>query len=473
MMKIYKDYSNVVLLFCSSILLILGVISYLLCLKYCSTNFDHSFYIGSARLILEGKYPFVDFNPGYPPLEYWLMTIPLSLFPDNVYTHLIVIYLVTFFNTFMVYLLSMKISCHRLLSMFCAVYFLVLTLCFDGMFFLLEPFVLLFGLPSLLFVQRNTPKCLFAAGFLAFCAAWTKQYGIGFIVLNVLYISMSQVTLKERVRSITWLLIGFSVSVILQLGIIILCGGDLSDIQRLSGGSYAKWGIDSLKDGYKKILWRIPTLMPCILFLIYGIKKQLLNPWSWVCLAGIFGFMLQCYVRNYDHYITLALPFAVLVIPIVWTEVNSKLLKGCLLLILLISSLMKSLTIIRTDINMVKGNGRNIDIYYANEVADVVPVGSDNVFLSMWALPTSTYNKYTPSLLKEHGMTNGFTTNSETIKEYLQTSTYCIIDTRDLSNKRLFSDENLSIIENRFYIIKQIPLNNGENAYVYKVKKTI
>ncbi len=454
-----------------SFLFILGALalfSYLICLFYVQTGFDHSFYIGSSRLIMEGKYPFVDFNPGYPPLVFYLMTIPLSVFPDNVYTHLATIYFIIFIDAFLIYILSIQICKHKPISVFASIYFLLLSLCFDGMFFLLEPFVLFFGLISLIFVQRNNIVALILAGVFSFCASWCKQYGIGFVCLCCLYQIIVNRTIVQKMRGAFLIAAGFLLSCCAFYGINMLQGIELSDISMLSGSTYKRYGMNSFLDGYIKLFKRVPSVLPCLVFAAYLGKRLVNSPVTAICIAGIIGFMMQCYVRNYDHYILLALPFSVLLIPILYSYINGSIMKRCFLFIIIVSSLMKVWTICRTDYHILLSNSREKEYIWSQELATIIPYGTDNVYVSLWSLPSSTHNYYKPSMLKEYGMTNGFALEPLTTKKYLSTCNYCIIDDLDLNNRNVFDTDNLLLLDKTFIKIDSINSLQSGRTFIYK-----
>ena len=142
----------VVVLLC----LVLGKIS--LSLYGGAINPDANYYIGVSRFLMEGKVPFSDFQLGYTPLSFYIMCIPFSIFGNSFTTALAVLYLFHIVNAFWVYKICCQYSASQWLSAFTAILSLMLCLTCDGSSYVLEPFVLFFGLPAIYLLKSENIK---------------------------------------------------------------------------------------------------------------------------------------------------------------------------------------------------------------------------------------------------------------------------------------------------------------------------
>jgi hypothetical protein len=182
------------------ILAIIAVAKIGLSLFRIEVNADAAFYLGVSRLILEGNLPFVDFPPGYTPLSFYVMSVPIALFGTSFTIALLFLYIFHLANAGIVYKIVRQYSSDKLIAAFCSVFSLVLCLGADGCRYILEPFVLFFGLSALCVLKRIGLKWIVISGFFCFCSFWSKQYGFGFICLAVAFLFLEEGCSKAFVR---------------------------------------------------------------------------------------------------------------------------------------------------------------------------------------------------------------------------------------------------------------------------------
>lgn len=448
------------------------IVSYTINFFFLETFIDHSYYINCSRLILEGKYPFTDFNPSYPPLVYYIGAVVLRIFPDTVYTHLMVLYAFIAADTFIIYKLAKKLNASSSVTTLTIFYFLFLMIKSDGTAYVLEPFVLFFGLLSLLVVQSRNKMMLFVAGMLAMCAAWCKQYGVGFVCLSCLYPIVESQSIGKKITKALIIIAGIAAGFFTLFGISQLNGAEYSDLSMLSGNSYQRHGFDSLLNGYFKFSG-IAHIFVVFLFLIpYYFRTLIKKPMAWICVAGIIGFMMQCYVRNFRHYMILAIPFVVLLIPIVINCFKTQKAKTIFLSLVCVSLFAKSIELIVKDCNVVRQNGRAKEVAIAKELAETIPYGTDDVYVSIRALRSTAHNYYKPSLIQEHGMANGFADGTITTNEYLSTCQWLVIDDEDMKDSARFNGASFAILQSQYQLVKHLTGEGGNPALtVYKRNK--
>lgn len=444
------------------------LVSYITNFFYLDTFVDHPYYVGCSRLIVEGKYPFTDYNPGYPPLIFYIVSLVLRIFPDTVYTHLSVLYAFLAADTFLLYKLLKKANASTSIAILSTLYFLFLAIKSDATAYVLEPFVLFFGLSAVLAVQSQDKKMLFLAGICAMCATWCKQYGLGFICLCLLFPVVKQQSIKHKIADLSLIMLGTIIAFFALFGISQMHGAEYSDISMLSGNSYERKGIMALINGFFKLCANAHILYAFLIIIPFTFRTLVKKPMAWVCVAAIVGFWLQCYVRNFRHYMILALPFIALLIPIVLNSLKTQKAKTIFLSLLCLTMFAKSVELCFKDFSIISKDLRSKEMNIAKELEEMIPYGTDNVFVSMNALRCTTYNYYKPSLIKEHGMSNGFVEDTESTNDYLKTCQWAVIYSEDLKDTTRINEESFKILDTQYTLIREITVENDSPTLVYK-----
>ncbi len=452
-----------------AIMAVILLVSYITYFFYLDTFVDHPYYVGCSRLIVEGKYPFTDYNPGYPPLIFYIVSLILRICPDTVYTHLTILYTFLAADTFLLYKLLRKANASTSLAIICILYFLFLAIKSDATAYVLEPFILFFGLSAILAVQSPYKRMLFLSGILAMCATWCKQYGIGFICLCLLYpVVNQQSSIKHKITALSLIILGTIVAFFAVFGICQLHGAEFSDLSMLSGNDYERKGFMSLINGFFKLCANAHILYACLIVIPYIFRTLTKKPMAWVCIAAIVGFWLQCYVRNFRHYMILALPFIVLLIPIILNSMKTQKAKTIFLSLLCLSMFAKSIEICCKDISAIRKDLRSKEMRIAQELEDIIPYGTENVFVSLGAMQCTTYNYYKPSLLQKYGLSNGFVADAETTNEYLRTCNWAVFYSEDLKDTTTINEESLMILDSLYTLTKEVTVEKDHPTLVYK-----
>lgn len=452
-----------------SLLFLLVLLCYCFSFKYAATGIDAYYYIGVTRRILEGRIPFVDFNLSYTPFSFYLMCIPISLFGSDHATIQVSFYLVQWLCSLLMYMVAYKHTHSVILSLSSSLFLISSFYVLGGTFYGLEPFVVFWGLLGLLFLQKCSNWGFFIAGICGAFSFLSKQYGLGYIVLYLLYILFSSSERQSKVSRLLYLNAGFVITLTLCLGYFIVQGASVPDLYVLSGTRYAKWGMSSLMTGVYLIVVWFPVLIPAI---FYFIKNKLYKYSFLLCpLLGIVCFLLPTYVRAYGHYVLLAVPFTVIFIVQVYCNLKEKLQRRVFVSFLVVSLAYQCYNLCGIATLYVSTNNRLFVTTQAPLIAELIPVGSENVYVSSSYLEVALANDYQPPLMKERGMSNGFVEDVTGKSRLILASQYCYIHREELE---YLIEENFGLKEylDLHFLQKEIFLNDGEYyATVYYPKR--
>lgn len=433
-------------------------------------NPDANYYIGASRFIMDDKVPFVDFQLGYTPLSFYIMCIPLSMFGVSFTTALASLYIVHVVNAFWVYKICCQYSTNQWLSTFMAVLSLMLCLICDGGSYVLEPFVLFFGLPAIYLLKTESIKKIMFSGFLCFCAFWCKQYGLGFICLALVYLCFYHSVGMPLIRKLLYLILGFVAGLVVFVALFWIQGVDPLAMLSLSGSDYHREGMQGLIDAWRTLFVIIPLLILPIIMVIIRLKGIRKFPLLYMSFWGVFGFMLQCYVRFYGHYLILVMPFCALLLFACVKAFLSLRFKKVYTLLLLLTPVIPSYFTIKDNVNLLKNDVSAIQEQSAHTIEQIIPKGSAGVFASSDMLPVVLLNSYDPPLEQKFGLSNGFVTNPNEVYELIQASSYCIIS-ENRQRTSQFSSVVLDYLAKNFNIFIANSSSSQTRYYVYVRKK--
>ena len=434
-------------------------------------NRDSYYYIEISRLILQGKSLFVDFPPEYTPLTFYLMCIPFAIFGGSFEVGIFTIYLLHLINSYLVYRLCVKFIDNKYLAIFTALFSLLLCWLAGGEAYILEPFVLLFGLVSLLVLHKNKWAPIFLSGLLSFCAFWSKQYGLGFIFIAVVYLSQLNKFNKDLIKKESYLLAGFIFGLILFVSKYLFQGVEINSLSILSGSDYRRDGIGGFIDAWLYTFITIPMLLLAMIMLIYKFKDALRFPLYLMAICGVFGFMLQCYVRFYAHYLILTRPFCVLLILAGLLLIKKETYRRVYTSLFVISLIIPLYFLVKGNLSSIKDNTRNNQIELAKEVAKVIPHGAGDVYSGSDLLPILLLNENGSPYLSKYGPTNGFVVEADQAYDLISHASYCLISDEEYQTGAKYASSVRDYLANNFqkYDIEFKDLDgNLKVYYVYK-----
>lgn len=405
------------------------VFSFALAIFCSAENPDIYYYMGCVRLLLEGKVPFVDFHIGYTPLSFYMACLPAWIFGTGNTAALAFETFMSFINAGLIYYLLRKNIQDRVLCLFSTAFYLVSLFFLDGMCYVLEPFIMFWGLLSLIAVQRKSLWGVLAAGIFSFLAFWTKQYGLGFFVLNILCIVLSYhsdwLALTKR---LFLFLSGFTVTACGMVGSLLIQGATLSNMEKFSGASYEKFGFLGLLEGTGYLLLVAPFLPVAVFLIVKHFKSLLKETFLIVCTCGILGFLLATFVRPYLHYIQLPLPFALILITILVDKYGSQTGDERLVKWFKASVIVPLCIMVVIDYEFIVHNEREAVNGVAEEVAQIIPKGTQKVYVSTRLLCIGNVNRYGAPMLEKWGMSNGFLEEGEPLREIIMDADCYVID---------------------------------------------
>lgn len=272
---------------------------------------DASYYLSLIGRINDGKVLYNDLKTIYTP--FFLLSV--SWIKDvlgisiNYAFDLAIIFILQLLNAFLIYLLSKKIKLNLYYSLYAAVCYLIFSLAVWKLEFTLEPIVNFFGLLSLVLINSKKAYTLFLSAFFASFAFLSKQYGIGFLFLNLVFIYLQNGKTKQFV---IYFIIYF-----LPIIIFLYCypefvanfvGTNYSNDQDKSK-SFSNYILDNGNQFFIAFFYLVklfPIVIFSIIIFLMNLKK---NKTTILLLLGFFGFLLQFIIAPFHHYFLLALPF--------------------------------------------------------------------------------------------------------------------------------------------------------------------
>lgn len=284
---------------------------------------DSAYYICHAQLCSQGYVPYFDFNDGYTPLWTFLAAGLKLLFyvPDGNYVfYLVLHYVFTIGVAFFIFKIAEIWEIKKIVSFCGACLFILMAHWLDGNVVLLEMPSLFFGMLSVWLVLRYNHKNYWNyvwIGGLTACSFLCKQFGIGFLILNLYLVIFEN---RHAWRESLCLLLGFALPIALCFA---FWGERFMPIMFSGYGtkSAAAVGLDvSLKSKLNSIFGNLgyfiymvcPAVVVSLLFIPTFIRQHVFFKMLF-CYFGIMGFALQFYFTSGGfHYMLYMLPFAVL-----------------------------------------------------------------------------------------------------------------------------------------------------------------
>ena len=462
------DKHNVRVLFYSITILLmtLSIVNMVFAIFMIDVNADAAYYLGASRLILEGQIPFKDFPPGYTPLSFYIMALSGVLLGTSFCTALLTLYLLHIANAFIIYKIVKQYYADNLLAMFCSAFSLLLCLSSDGCRYILEPFVLFFGLLALYVIKKGTSRWTFLSGFLCFCSFWSKQYGLGFIFLAISSIFLEEGFKFSFVRKSLCLIMGFFIAMAIFVFYFFIQGVDPLALMSLSGGSYESDGIYGLIGGWKSLFITLPLLTVATVIIIVKLKQARNISLLIISFMGVFGFMLQFYVRFYRHYMILAMPFCVLMLFACINLFKSNRLKNIYIVLLLLAPVIPIYFTSKGILHITSEDTRKKQVICANAIKQLIPISSKDVYASIDLLPIMHINSYNPPLIAKYGLSNGFVRKAEEAEELIQAASYCMISERDLQKNHKYTSNIIKHLDKEF---NKTPIESVESHGIYYI----
>ncbi|MBP5318507.1 MAG: hypothetical protein J6Y77_03800 [Paludibacteraceae bacterium] len=266
---------------------------------------DSGYYLAIARQMVDGHRLYSDIHCAYPPLWLYTASVIFRLFPGMDYSGWLLLQAaVNLLTGLFAGLVTYKFGQSRIFAVIAGWLFVCSSYNFGGDSVLLEVPSLLLGLVSAWLILSH-PRGLcaaFFAGLLAAAAMGVKQYGGGFILLNV------GLLLYTRERFWKRLALYLAGAAILWAALLSLNPDMLMIFRSGYGTSQTAEALYSDRPLLRHIPEALRLLLhdflPALVLLLWiPLYKQRHQAYALLwCLGGLVGFLGQFYFNNGDHY---------------------------------------------------------------------------------------------------------------------------------------------------------------------------
>ncbi len=299
-------------------------------------NPDSGFYLKYAWDIHNGLSYYKDMNVAYNPLAMFILSFIFDIYPSiSLYFIFLFIVILYFISALLFYTILCNFKTDKPIAKLFSFILLVSLFELDGANIQLEPFVLLFQLTGILFIQKWSVNkkyiWLFLAGLSCFFAFYTKQYGIT-VALGILWYIYS---FKRNQKHLLISGIVFSSGII--LGVLISIQYQISLQIPLKSILIKLTGIDYItgkevitgigydlphffKSIYKFII-DLPLVLLLIVFAFRKFRPKLNTDLIFVSLL-ISGSCIQLVFAGYRHYYQLIAPYILMLIPLILNHLS-------------------------------------------------------------------------------------------------------------------------------------------------------
>jgi hypothetical protein len=410
-------------------------------------NVDAAYYLGVVDSIYGGFVPIRDFLSSYTPLSFYLLLL-VRVFTHDFTAYLIILFAIIIASSFVLHKIAYRLSSDKILSLLVQLLFLIQVFLFEGTYYVLEPFIVLFGLLSIWFMLNKTDsvKHILLSGFFAGAAFMSKQYGLAFFAGGLIYFTFLQIGIKEKINKILWFCLGFAVLPLLFLIYFMLNGVDLwSFIAAYSGGDYGQRENSHWLAGILE-LFNIRKFLTIFLLPLFFVlyKRRELIPLALSMFAMIALFTFQFYFQLFDHYYILIIPLILILFGLMFLYDNKYFKLGILVLLFLHSCYLGK-KVVRDAYYTVKNNPKSEQIQQLNKIKPEIK-DSDVLFV----LGVSYMNYYylldkQPPLFSVYGYSFGNETDEEMIAK-IENATVIITATGHFNNVRNNSQDIYSVV---------------------------
>jgi hypothetical protein len=276
-------------------------------------NYDAGYYLSCAERIYEGLKPYLDFEIHYPPVGIYYFVFFRHLLGGDPTSYRVALLLVEILSAFLFFLLSGSFIKSKALRLTGTLLFLLLYLSYDGGFFVLEYFVTIFTIASILFLQRDRKSRLFTflAGIFFLLAIMSKQYAvITFPILVFLLVKPDDnhsIDYSAGAIRFVFFIAGFFLAF---LAIVSFLGINIWDfIVQLKGTGYGKTGAVKMFVSLLSLrnIWFIFVFLLGFYMLWRNFQFG-----TFLLLSLFILNLIPTFVRGYAHYYQLPLPYALI-----------------------------------------------------------------------------------------------------------------------------------------------------------------
>ncbi len=410
--------------------IIFMTIAFIINAQFREVNADAAYYLGVVESFYKGETPYKDLALSYTPLSFYLMLIPrfIAGTPISFFSYLFFLHIISFLNAFLTSVMVYRTTQNRFYALLSSFLFLIYTYYLEGVYLVLEPFVLLFGLLGLLVLLSDIIKgkhlilsgCCFAFAFLA------KQYGLIFLAIGGFYLLIKSTKWKDKIKSV--ILLSASFFIIIAFCVVLAYILGLSPyLNKIGGQNYGIRTATIFIDGWKQLIKMFPILLifPFIIFQRNKFSKKH-NILILTSLIGIVLFSFQFIFNVFPHYYLLILPFVILII-ILSLDIVIKLKYKIIILLFIGFQLFQPLKFTyKNTRHLLINQPIEKQIQESNMINNLLQdYDIQTVYCLGSALPLYFLNQFEPPLKETYGYSFGFESD-ENLKNRIMSSD-CIV----------------------------------------------
>lgn len=455
------------------IILLSGYIVSTICFP--SIGPDSGFYLKIAYDLHQGHSFFIDMNVAYTPLGMYILSFVYEVFPSAglsvFYSVIIVFYL---FSTIVFYQILEHFNIVSYNKKLFSLLLLLSIFILEGSNILLEPFVLFFQLPAVLFMLKWEKKPTFywlpIVGIFCFLSFFSKQYGLSVLLGFIWFVFINKASWKQFFFNLSGLIFGL----LFPIALVILFFNYqevsvVEMIKKLIGINYLTGEEQITGIGYDFLhflesIGRFLTDMPFLLILIpfaFRKNKQPLSRYKIFILLFILAACIQLIFAGYRHYYLLIVPYCLIFIALLMQNtqtINTGKLHSyfsvlCLVFLILVSYRLVEFTIERSM--LVTQQRQN-----ATNLTRIIPSGQ-RVYLQGISPAYYYLCHYDSPNFKLLGYRFPNEISSKYIFQSLPIGSYIIVDNDFLKSKNL---------ENNFSELSHVLLSEGKECVILQKK---
>lgn len=434
--------------------IIVALVPIVLALVYAPIDPDSGYYLAIIERLNDGYIPYKDFPFSYTPLVFYIGFLIKKIFSIgiNYEFFLFVHFVLQLSSAFLVFKLTKYLTQKSDYGFFAGILFIILSHWNGGNAFLLETPSLFFGLWSIYLIIRfpKNPYYIFISGILVALSFLCKQYGLGFLLLNI----FTLIYYPKRMKHSLLLFVGF----ILPLLICFYIWG-ASFLTILFGNGYSSELelIERFKMFFDRIIFLhvfAPVLLIIWLNIILLLQKKSSNKKHLFMLTlGIFGFMLQFMFQPFSHYFLYVIPFVCIITFTAYTHTDKfrfifRILISTTFVLSLIATYHFKVNKIYIQKNFIKSNQKTI----AEKLLNTIPRDQTLYVANVELVEQYYLTNLLPPNFKTTGYTFGVALSPQIHVQQMQDANYIIKYISIEKEYNLYTNPKYNKLNNRKHI---------------------
>ncbi|MBK8848313.1 MAG: glycosyltransferase family 39 protein [Bacteroidetes bacterium] len=286
-------------------------------------NPDGSYYLSYSENMFKGYRPYTDMGLDYMPFVIYIFFFFKMIFNGIQYEHYLTIQILSYFlSGFLIYLIVLHFTLrNKIVSITAGFLFIGSIFTFDGIYIILEPYLIVFALLTVLLLikanEKNNSLLFLFAGFFSICCFFCKQYGVLIYPAVAIYFLWQYYSKVIKLKNMFTFFMGIVTASILFLAFLFLIhrvepsGFFYSIFKPQYVDSYPNLSINAFISFFRySVFYVFPIIM---LFPFIFIEKNSKHfPQVLLVIVAAASFFSVMIVRQYPHYFQLSLPFLII-----------------------------------------------------------------------------------------------------------------------------------------------------------------